>query len=58
MIGRAVRVKSQLKSHKMFASAFPRYCHSVDNARLYCTKYNNSPKVSITWLVAKKSFFF
>ncbi|KMZ74834.1 hypothetical protein ZOSMA_121G00070 [Zostera marina] len=48
MIGRAVRVKSQLKSHKMFASAFPRYCHSVDNARLYCTKYNNSPKL-IAW---------
>ncbi|CAA0806653.1 P-loop containing nucleoside triphosphate hydrolases superfamily protein [Striga hermonthica] len=36
-IGRAVRVKSQLKSHKRFANAFPRYSHLVDNARLYCT---------------------
>lgn len=36
-MGRAVRVNSQLKSHKRFASAFPRYCQLVDNARLYCT---------------------
>ncbi|XP_048141521.1 calmodulin calcium-dependent NAD kinase-like isoform X2 [Rhodamnia argentea] len=35
--GRAVRVDSQLKSHKRFADAFPRYCQLVDNARLYCT---------------------
>ncbi|CAN0904449.1 Calmodulin calcium-dependent NAD kinase [Linum grandiflorum] len=35
--GRAVRVNSQLKSHKRFADAFPRYCQLVDNARLYCT---------------------
>lgn len=34
---RAVRVKSQLKSHKRFAMAFPRYCQLVDHARLYCT---------------------
>ncbi|KAF5452726.1 hypothetical protein F2P56_027694 [Juglans regia] len=37
IMGRAVRVNSQLKSHKRFASAFPRYCQLVDNARLYCT---------------------
>ncbi|KAG5075644.1 hypothetical protein JHK84_056875 [Glycine max] len=37
MTGRAVRVNSQLKSHKRFANAFPRYCKLVDNARLYCT---------------------
>lgn len=49
MVGRAVRVKSQLKSHKMFASAFPGYCHSVDNARLYCTKYKNSQPKLIAW---------
>ncbi|KAE8660691.1 pentatricopeptide repeat-containing protein [Hibiscus syriacus] len=34
---RAVRVKSQLKSHKRFAKAFPTYCQLVDNARLYST---------------------
>lgn len=39
-VGRAVRVQSQLKSHKRFANAFPRYSQLVDNARLYCT---NSP---------------
>ncbi|XAR57353.1 hypothetical protein NMG60_11025469 [Bertholletia excelsa] len=35
--GRAVRVNSQLKSHKRFASGFQRYCQLVDSARLYCT---------------------
>ncbi|KAK6138729.1 hypothetical protein DH2020_027529 [Rehmannia glutinosa] len=44
-IGRAVRVKSQLKSHKRFANAFPRYSQLVDNARLYCT---NAPEL-IAW---------
>ncbi|XP_015887820.3 calmodulin calcium-dependent NAD kinase [Ziziphus jujuba] len=43
MSGRAVRVKSQLKSHKRFASAFPKYCHLVDNARLYCTNAMGGP---------------
>ncbi|KAK8487848.1 hypothetical protein V6N11_047405 [Hibiscus sabdariffa] len=37
MCRRAVRVKSQLKSHKRFANAFPTYCQLVDNARLYST---------------------
>ena len=37
MTGRAVRVNSQLKSHKRFANAFPRFCKLVDDARLYCT---------------------
>ncbi|CAI0559282.1 unnamed protein product [Linum tenue] len=41
--GRAVRVNSQLKSHKSFASAFPNYCQLVDNARLYCTNSVGGP---------------
>ncbi|XP_073027641.1 calmodulin calcium-dependent NAD kinase-like [Primulina eburnea] len=48
-IGRAVRVKSQLKSHKRFASAFPRYCEFVDNARLYCTNSPGGPPKLIAW---------
>ena len=48
MVRRAVRVKSQLNSHKMFANAFRKYCQLVDTARLYST--NNlagPPKVII-----------
>ncbi|OIW21316.1 hypothetical protein TanjilG_32129 [Lupinus angustifolius] len=49
MTGRAVRVNSQLTSHKRFANAFPRYCKLVDNARLYCTNVaGGSPKL-IGW---------
>ncbi|GER56163.1 P-loop containing nucleoside triphosphatehydrolases superfamily protein [Striga asiatica] len=48
-IGRAVRVKSQLKSHKRFASAFPRYSQLVDNARLYCTNAPGGPPRLIAW---------
>ena len=44
-MGRAVRVKSQLKSHKRFATAFPKYCQLVDYARLYCTTSMGAPKV-------------
>lgn len=40
---RAVRVKSQLKSHKRFANAFLTYCQLVDNARLYCTNALEGP---------------
>ncbi|KAJ6795131.1 uncharacterized protein M6B38_227230 [Iris pallida] len=47
-MGRAVRVRSQLNSHKKFASAFPRYCQLVDNARLYCTNAVGAPKL-IAW---------
>ncbi|XP_052189718.1 LOW QUALITY PROTEIN: calmodulin calcium-dependent NAD kinase-like [Diospyros lotus] len=47
--GRAVRVKSQLKSHKKFASAFPRYCQLVDNAKLYCTNAVGGPPRLIAW---------
>ncbi|KAJ6336097.1 hypothetical protein OIU78_012661 [Salix suchowensis] len=43
MCRRAVRVKSQLKSHKRFANAFLEYCHLVDNARLYCTNALEGP---------------
>ncbi|KAL3626382.1 hypothetical protein CASFOL_029931 [Castilleja foliolosa] len=48
-IGRAVRVKSQLKSHKNFAKAFPRYSQLVDNARLYCTHAPGGPPTLIAW---------
>lgn len=48
MCRRAVRVRSQLRSHKRFAEAFPTYCSLVDNARLYCTNaLEGSPKVSV-----------
>eukprot|EP00268_Persea_americana_P015599 TRINITY_DN1725_c0_g1_i7.p1 TRINITY_DN1725_c0_g1~~TRINITY_DN1725_c0_g1_i7.p1 ORF type:complete len:374 (+),score=65.16 TRINITY_DN1725_c0_g1_i7:461-1582(+) len=49
LMGRAVRVRSQLKSHKRFATAFPRYCQLVDNARLYCTNAMGSPPKLIGW---------
>uniref|UniRef100_A0A5B7AYA6 Zeta toxin domain-containing protein n=1 Tax=Davidia involucrata TaxID=16924 RepID=A0A5B7AYA6_DAVIN len=48
-MGRAVRVNSQLKSHKRFASAFPMYCQLVDNARLYCTNAVCGPPKLIAW---------
>ncbi|KAJ8470190.1 hypothetical protein OPV22_024533 [Ensete ventricosum] len=48
IMGRAVRVKSQLKSHHMFADAFPRYSQLVDNARLYSTNTMGSAKL-IGW---------
>ncbi|KAM3375742.1 calmodulin calcium-dependent NAD kinase [Capsicum galapagoense] len=47
--GRAVRVKSQLTSHKRFANAFPKYCNLVDNARLYCTNALGSKPSLIAW---------
>ncbi|KAK9282273.1 hypothetical protein L1049_005187 [Liquidambar formosana] len=46
---RAVRVKSQLKSHKRFANAFLTYCQLVDNARLYCTNALEGPPKLIGW---------
>ncbi|KAL2325116.1 hypothetical protein Fmac_024174 [Flemingia macrophylla] len=49
MTGRAVRVNSQLKSHKRFANSFPRYCKLVDNARLYCTNVVGGPPKLIWW---------
>ncbi|KAF8394323.1 hypothetical protein HHK36_020531 [Tetracentron sinense] len=49
LMGRAVRVKSQLKSHKRFANAFPRYCQLVDNVRLYCTNALGGPPTLIAW---------
>jgi len=52
MTRRAVRVNSQLKSHKRFADAFPRYCKLVDNARLYCTN-----DVGVPPKVIKNVFF-
>ncbi|KAH7517316.1 hypothetical protein FEM48_Zijuj09G0050400 [Ziziphus jujuba var. spinosa] len=46
---RAVRVKSQLKSHKRFANAFLTYCQLVDNARLYSTNALEGPPKMIGW---------
>ena len=58
MMKRAVRVNSQLKSHKRFANAFRNYCELVDNARLYCTnavggppRVNNSRIAQVIWFV-------
>ncbi|XP_011026029.1 PREDICTED: uncharacterized protein LOC105126761 isoform X1 [Populus euphratica] len=49
MCRRAVRVQSQLKSHKRFANAFLTFCHLVDNARLYCTNALEGPPKLIGW---------
>ncbi|KAB1219117.1 hypothetical protein CJ030_MR3G008416 [Morella rubra] len=49
IMGRAVRVNSQLTSHKRFANAFPRYCNLVDNARLFCTNAVGGPPTLIGW---------
>ncbi|KAG8370765.1 hypothetical protein BUALT_Bualt13G0017500 [Buddleja alternifolia] len=46
---RAVRVNSQLKSHKRFADAFITYCQLVDNARLYSTNALEGPPKLIGW---------
>ncbi|PWA78067.1 P-loop containing nucleoside triphosphate hydrolases superfamily protein [Artemisia annua] len=48
-VKRAVRVNSQLKSHKMFANAFTKYCRIVDNAKLYCTNGIGVPPQLIGW---------
>ncbi|XP_051130711.1 calmodulin calcium-dependent NAD kinase-like [Andrographis paniculata] len=48
-MGRAVRVQSQLKSHKWFATAFSGYAQLVDNARLYCTNAPGGPPILIAW---------
>ncbi|KAL9265029.1 Calmodulin calcium-dependent NAD kinase-like protein [Drosera capensis] len=49
MCRRAVRVRSQLKSHKRFANAFTTYCQLVDNARLYSTNALEGPPKLIGW---------
>ncbi|KAK9684632.1 hypothetical protein RND81_10G221600 [Saponaria officinalis] len=49
MVKRAVGVKSQLQSHKRFASCFKQYCQLVDNARLYCTSAMSGPPRLIAW---------
>ncbi|XP_022854146.1 uncharacterized protein LOC111375540 isoform X2 [Olea europaea var. sylvestris] len=49
MCRRAVRVNSQLKSHKRFADAFTTYCQLVDNARLYSTNALEGPPKLIGW---------
>ncbi|XP_048141525.1 calmodulin calcium-dependent NAD kinase-like isoform X2 [Rhodamnia argentea] len=47
--GRAVRVNTQLKSHKRFADAFRRYCNLTDSARLYCTNTMGGSPALIAW---------
>ncbi|KAI6694155.1 hypothetical protein NL676_021865 [Syzygium grande] len=47
--GRAVRVNTQLKSHKRFADAFRRYCLLVDGARLYRTGAMGGSPALIAW---------
>lgn len=42
-MGRAVRVSSQLRSHKMFATGFPKYCELVDEAMLFSTNAVGGP---------------
>ncbi|KAL1188000.1 Calmodulin calcium-dependent NAD kinase [Cardamine amara subsp. amara] len=55
MCRRAVRVRSQLRSHKRFADAFLTYCNLVDNARLYSTNaLEGSPKL-IGWKEKEKT---
>ncbi|KAK6164570.1 hypothetical protein DH2020_001434 [Rehmannia glutinosa] len=49
MCRRAVRVNSQLRSHKRFADAFKTYCQLVDNARLYSTNALEGPPKLIGW---------
>ncbi|KAI7751733.1 hypothetical protein M8C21_012815 [Ambrosia artemisiifolia] len=49
MCRRAVRVRSQLTSHKRFANAFVTYCQLVDNARLYLTNALEGPPKLIGW---------
>ncbi|KAK1357119.1 Disks large-associated protein like [Heracleum sosnowskyi] len=49
MCRRAVRVRSQLNSHKRFADAFTTYCGLVDFARLYCTNALEGPPKLIGW---------
>ncbi|CAN6439485.1 unnamed protein product [Victoria cruziana] len=43
IMGRAVRVSSQLRSHKMFAAGFPKYCELVDEAMLFSTNAVGGP---------------
>jgi hypothetical protein len=45
---RAVRVRSQLQSHKRFAAAFQRYSRLVDGARLYSTNSMGAARL-IAW---------
>ncbi|RHN80095.1 putative Zeta toxin domain, P-loop containing nucleoside triphosphate hydrolase [Medicago truncatula] len=55
MCRRAVRVKSQLKSHRRFADAFMTYCQLVDNARLYSTNaLEGPPKITVVKLIGWK----
>ncbi|KAI3937497.1 hypothetical protein MKW98_018796 [Papaver atlanticum] len=53
LVGRAVRVNSQLRSHKGFANAFPNYCNLVDNARLFCTNGTRTEPKLIGWKEGK-----
>ncbi|GKB53581.1 zeta toxin domain, P-loop containing nucleoside triphosphate hydrolase [Tanacetum coccineum] len=55
MCRRAVRVRSQLKSHMRFAMAFMTYCNLVDGARLYLTNDLDGPPKLIGWKEKEKT---
>ncbi|KAF7852078.1 hypothetical protein BT93_L0604 [Corymbia citriodora subsp. variegata] len=57
MCRRAVRVKSQLRSHKRFATAFLTYCQLVDNARLYCTNALEGPPKVLLFILLYQFLF-
>lgn len=54
---RAVRVKEQLKSHKRFAAALPRYYEMVDHGKLYSTNSIGGPAEIIGWKEENKELF-
>ncbi|KAG7028851.1 hypothetical protein SDJN02_10033, partial [Cucurbita argyrosperma subsp. argyrosperma] len=56
VMGRAVRVNSQLQSHKRFANAFPKYSKVVDSVRLYSTNSTGNPPKLIYRKDSNKSF--
>lgn len=54
---RAVRIKEQLKSHKRFAAALPRYYEMVDHGKLYSTNSIRGPPKIIGWKEENKELF-
>lgn len=49
IVGRAVRVSLQLRSHKRFARAFSTYTNLVDSVKLYSTNVLVGPPRLIAW---------
>ncbi|XP_024528801.1 uncharacterized protein LOC9631455 [Selaginella moellendorffii] len=46
---RAVPIKGQLRSHKLFAGSLEKYCELVDNAKIYTTNKVGEPAELIGW---------